>query len=101
MATEDSELASAARKYWSAEGYTPGGVIQIVDCDTHLTEAPDLFTSRASARLKDRVPVIRRVNGVDRWFVGDRDFGSTGGNVIDTANNKLLGRLAFPTLEEG
>src|SRR5580704_2042884 len=120
MAEETTELASAARKYWSADGYTPGGVvrkvdyaaaskglhpslqgIKIVDCDTHITEAPDLFTSRAPARLKSKVPVVRRANGVDRWFVCDRDFGSLGGNVIDPRNNKLLGRLAFPTLDEG
>ncbi|MCK9564410.1 MAG: hypothetical protein M0R02_16990, partial [Bacteroidales bacterium] len=117
QATE--EMASSARKYWSAEGYTPGGVlrevdyaaaskglhpslegIKIVDCDTHFTEAPDLFTSRAPATMKDKVPHVRRVNGVDRWFVGDRDFGTLGGNVIRNDNNKLLGRLAFPTLEE-
>jgi predicted TIM-barrel fold metal-dependent hydrolase len=115
-----SERASAARKYWSAEGYTPGGVIRevdyeaaskgldpalagikIVDCDTHITEAPDLFTSRAPAKFRGRVPEVRRVTGVDRWFVGDRDFGTLGGNVIRTDNNKLLGRLAFPTIDEG
>ena len=69
MADADAkELAQSARKYWSAEGYTEGGVIRevdyatqsggldpmfagikIVDCDTHITEAPDLFTSRAPA----------------------------------------------------
>ena len=111
--SKPSELASAARRYWSDEGYKPGGVIRevdyaknskglrpelegikIVDCDTHLTEAPDLFTSRAPAKYKDKVPHVRRVNGVDRWFVGDRNFGSLGGNVIRTDNNKLLGRLA-------
>ena len=75
--------------------------IKIVDCDTHITEAPDLFTSRAPARLKDKVPTVRRIGGVDRWFVGERDFGTLGGNVIDTHNDKLLGRLAFPTLDEG
>jgi predicted TIM-barrel fold metal-dependent hydrolase len=117
---KQSELASSARRYWSDEGYKPGGMIRqvdyarnsqgvrpelkgikIVDCDTHLTEAPDLFTSRAPARFKDKVPHVRRVNGVDRWFVGERNFGSLGGNVIRTDNNKLLGRLAFPTLDEG
>jgi predicted TIM-barrel fold metal-dependent hydrolase len=117
---KQSEMASAARRYWSDEGYKPGGVIRqvdyasnskglrpelagikIVDCDTHLTEAPDLFTSRAPAKYKDKVPHVRRVEGVDRWFVGDRNFGSLGGNVIRTDNNKLLGRLAFPTMDEG
>ena len=37
---------------------------------------------------------------MDRWFVGDRT-GSLGGNVIRADHNKLLGRLAFPTLDEG
>src|SRR3546814_6074721 len=27
----NNELAGAARKYWSAEGYTPGGVLREVD----------------------------------------------------------------------
>jgi uncharacterized protein len=117
---EHTELASSARRYWAAEGYSPGGVIRevdyaknstgldpslqgikIVDCDTHITEAPDLFTSRASAKFKDRMPRPRRVNGVDKWFVGDRDFGTFGGNVIGADHNKLLGRLAFPTVEQG
>jgi uncharacterized protein len=118
--TDAKELAASARKYWSAEGYTPGGVIRevdyatqsggldpslagikIVDTDTHITEAPDLFTSRAPAALKDKVPHIRRdADGTDRWYVGDRNFGSMGGNVIRADNNKLLGRLAFPKLEE-
>ncbi|MGK2909289.1 MAG: hypothetical protein ACSLE1_05770 [Sphingobium sp.] len=107
-------------KYWSAEGYLPGGVIRevdystqsgglhpslagikIVDTDTHITEAPVLFTSRAPAALKDKVPYVKRdPDGVERWYVGDRNFGSMGGNVIRSDNNKLLGRLAFPTLEE-
>ena len=78
MADNDTkDLASDARKYWSADGYTRGGVIRevdyasqsgglnpalkgikIVDCDTHLTEAPDLFTSRAAAKFKDRMPHV-------------------------------------------
>lgn len=121
MADADpNELATAAKKYWSAEGYTEGGVIRevdyatqsggldpmfagikIVDCDTHITEAPDLFTSRAPAALKDKVPYVKLdADGVERWYVGDRNFGSMGGNVIRKDNNKLLGRLAFPKLEQ-
>ena len=121
MAEADpTELATAAKKYWSAEGYTPGGVIRevdyatqssgldpmfegikIVDTDTHITEAPDLFTSRAPAKYKDKVPYVKLdPDGVERWYVGDRNFGSMGGNVIRKDNNKLLGRLAFPLLEQ-
>jgi uncharacterized protein len=121
MADADAqEIADNARKYWSAEGYTDGGAIRevdyatqsggidpslagikIVDTDTHITEAPDLFTSRAPAALRDKVPYVKRdADGVDRWYVGDRNFGSLGGNVIRADNNKLLGRLAFPKLEQ-
>lgn len=116
MAEADTQdMAQSAKKYWSAEGYTEGGIIRevdyatqsggldpmfegikIVDTDTHITEAPDLFTSRAPAALKDKMPRIERVDGTDKWFVGTRDFGSMGGNVIRKDNNKLLGRLAFP-----
>lgn len=121
MAEADpKEMADAAKMYWAAEGYTPGGVIRevdfakeprgvdplfegikIVDCDTHFTEAPDLFTSRAPAKYKDKVPYLKRDrDGVDRWYIGERNMGSTGGNVIRKDRNKLLGRLAFPTLDE-
>lgn len=122
MADADpNELATSAKKYWNSEGYTDGGVIRevdyatqsggldpmfegikIVDTDTHITEAPDLFTSRAPAKYKDKVPYVKRdTDGVDRWYVGDRNFGSMGGNVIRADNNKVLGRLAFPKLEQG
>ncbi|TAL02773.1 MAG: amidohydrolase [Rhodospirillaceae bacterium] len=121
MANDDNtDLASSARTYWLDAGYSDGGVvrqvdyakaatglhpalqgIKIVDCDTHFTEPPDLFTARVPAKYKDKVPYQRRVNGVDRWFVGDRDFGTFGGNVIKADHNKLLGRLSFRTLDEG
>ena len=111
---DNAEMATAAKKYWSAEGYSDGGIIRevdystqsggidpmfagikIVDCDTHITEAPDLFTSRAPAAMKAKMPRVERIDGLDTWMVGDRNFGSMGGNVIRKDNNKLLGRLAF------
>ncbi len=115
----DSDLANSAKTYWHEQGWSEGGVIRevdygpqargldpifegikIVDCDTHFTEPKDLFTSRAPAGLKHKVPHVVSVNGVDRWRVGDRDFGSMGGNVIRNDNNKLLGRLAYPREED-
>ena len=122
MADIDPELADSARKYWHKDGWAPGGVmrevdyalsakgvhrelqgIKIVDCDTHFTEPADMYTSLAPARYKDKMPTVRRIDGVDRWFVGDRDFGSMiGGNVIRRSDNhKLLGRCSFPTGDEG
>ena len=46
-------------------GYT------IIDVDTHVTESPDLWTSRAPARMKDRVPRIETTeDGRLSWVVG-------------------------------
>ncbi|MFT4026501.1 MAG: amidohydrolase family protein [Novosphingobium sp.] len=111
--------ADDARTYWLDEGRTAGGFvreidhslyaqgthplfngIKIVDCDTHFTEPPDLFQRNAPAGMKDKLPRVVRVDGADRWYVGDRDFGSIGGNVISKDRNKLLGKLAYTTYDD-
>ncbi len=48
------------------ESYRP------IDTDTHITEPPDVWTTRVSKKWGDRVPHIRRVNEQDCWFVGDQ-----------------------------
>jgi predicted TIM-barrel fold metal-dependent hydrolase len=46
-------------------GYT------IIDVDTHVTETPDLWTSRAPASMRDRVPRIETdTDGRISWVVG-------------------------------
>ncbi len=46
-------------------GYT------IIDVDTHVTESPDLWTSRAPAKMKDLVPRIETASdGRLSWIVG-------------------------------
>lgn len=111
--------ADDADRYWLEEGRSAGGFvkvvdyeanskglhplfegIRIVDCDTHFTEPPDLFEANAPAGMKDKMPQVRRVNGADTWFIGDRSFGSLGGNVIGKDHNKLLGRLAYRTYDD-
>jgi uncharacterized protein len=111
--------ADDAKFYWLDEGRTAGGFIReidhslydgvkepllegirIVDCDTHFTEPPDLFQRDAPASMKSKLPRVVRVKGADRWFIGDKDFGSIGGNVIRKDRNKLLGKLAFTTYDE-
>ena len=48
----------------------------IVDADTHVTEAHDLWTSRAPARFKDRVPQVKTLGGNLVWSIdGDRSLG--------------------------
>ncbi|HYP64596.1 MAG TPA: amidohydrolase family protein, partial [Acidocella sp.] len=37
---------------------------------------------------------------IDYWFVGEKNFGSIGGNVIGRDHNKLLGRLAYRTYDD-
>ena len=111
--------ADDARRYWLDEGRGPGGYIRevdfasnsrgvdplfegikIVDCDTHFTEPPDLWTANAPAGLKHKMPYVKRIDGADRWFVGERNFGGIGGNVIAKDRNKLLGRLAFQNYDQ-
>lgn len=111
--------ADDAKRYWLDEGRKgPGFIrevdfahetrgldplfagIRIVDCDTHFTEPADLWIANAPAGMKDKMPHVRRVDGADQWFVGDRHFGSLGGNVIARNRNKLLGKLAFQTYDE-
>jgi predicted TIM-barrel fold metal-dependent hydrolase len=42
--------------------------VKVVDADTHLTERHDLWTKRAPAAFKERVP---RVDGLATWVVED------------------------------
>lgn len=41
----------------------------IIDVDTHLTEPKDLWTSRAPAAWKDRVPQVKVVDGKEAWVL--------------------------------
>jgi predicted TIM-barrel fold metal-dependent hydrolase len=53
--------------------------LKVVDTDTHYTEPPDLWTSRAPGKFKDRMP--RVVKGVERpqWVInGDQFFSFAG-----------------------
>ena len=46
--------------------------LPVIDTDTHYTEPPDLWTSRAPSKLKDRVLRVERAeNGMDFWRIGD------------------------------
>ena len=51
--------------------------IQIIDADTHITEPHDLWTSRAPAKYKDRVPQVKTVDVQGCWMIdGDKVIGS-------------------------
>ncbi len=54
-------------------GYT------IIDVDTHVTEAPDLWVSRVPARMRDDVPRLDTdAKGRQWWYVGDRRIANPG-----------------------
>jgi predicted TIM-barrel fold metal-dependent hydrolase len=59
--------------------------VRVVDADTHLTERHDLWTKRAPAAFKDRVPRVTQVDGCATWVVeGDVVLGRAGaGGVVD------------------
>ena len=52
----------------------------IIDADTHVTEAADLWTSRVPARLKDRVPRVEwdEEKQEQAWYIGDQWINSVG-----------------------
>ena len=51
----------------------------INDVDTHVTEAPDVFTARVPAADRDRVPYVKRDSkGRDAWYLGDKRMAVVG-----------------------
>ena len=51
--------------------------IKVIDADTHLTEPHDLWTKRAPAKFKDRVPQVKMLDGVRSWVIdGNQSIGT-------------------------
>ncbi|MBM4265423.1 MAG: amidohydrolase [Deltaproteobacteria bacterium] len=74
----------------------------IVDVDTHFTEPPDFWMSRAPASLRDRAPRVERTpDGREQWVV-DRDLvlGPVGYCVIRPDGSKANGRVSLDTFAE-
>ena len=65
--------------------------IHIVDCDSHFTEPPDLWSARAAGAYKDRMPVQKTVNGRTAWYLDGELWASVGGNTIRRGREKVLG----------
>jgi predicted TIM-barrel fold metal-dependent hydrolase len=74
----------------------------IIDVDTHFTEPPDLWTARAPARLRERVPRVERdAHGRDQWVVdGGKVLGPVGYCVIRADGSKARGRVTLDTFAE-
>lgn len=77
------------------------GDAKVFDADTHFTEPPDLWTSRAPAAYKDKVPHMETVDGQSSWFVeGDTRWLSVGVGVMDREGTKVRGKLTLSSLDE-
>jgi len=64
--------------------------VKVVDADTHLTEAHDLWTKRAPAKYKDRMPHVEEIDGQPTWVVDGTPLGfAGGGGVIDRQGEKF------------
>ncbi len=75
--------------------------IPVIDVDTHYTEPPDLWSSRAPAALKDTAPRVVERAGKLRWVVDrDLELGPPGFCVVRPDGSKLRGRWTLPTFEE-
>jgi uncharacterized protein len=69
----------------------PRESVKVIDADTHLTERHDLWTTRAPAALKDRVPRVADVDGAATWVVDGAVLGRAGaGGVV--GRNGVKGR---------
>lgn len=75
--------------------------IPIFDIDTHYTEQPDLWTSRAPTKYRDMVLNVREQdNGHQAWFVADQFVTMTGPGVVDADMEKRYGVITLPRYEE-
>ena len=66
--------------------------VKVIDVDTHITEWDDLWTSRAPASLKDRVPQVRQVDGKRTWVIeGDTYLAQGSSSAIRSDGSKCTG----------
>jgi predicted TIM-barrel fold metal-dependent hydrolase len=73
--------------------------LQVIDADTHLVEVGDLWTSRAPASVRDRVPHVEEVDGEPTWVMEGTPLGPAfRGSVIardGTKTDTVVARAEF------
>ncbi len=69
----------------------------VVDADSHWCEAPDLFTKRAPAAFRDRVPRVEEVDGQSMWVFDGQPVGrfSAGGVIGRDGSKESAHRALF------
>ena len=71
--------------------------LKIIDTDSHWSEPYDLWTSRAPAKYRDRVPRMATIDGKCRWWFDDAiPIGlPIASSVVDPAGEKVTGTVFF------
>jgi uncharacterized protein len=68
--------------------------IAIIDVDTHFSEPHDLWTSRASPGMRDRVPQVKTIDGKLSWVIDGSQpigFGASAASVVRPDGSKARG----------
>jgi len=76
------------------------GDILLVDCDSHFTEPPDLWSSRAPKAQQDQMPRMQTEDGMTCWYVNGKVLSSIGGNTFERNKGKKLGTLTIQPFED-
>ena len=70
--------------------------IKVIDVDTHLSEPLDLWTSRAPAKWKERVPQVRELDGKPTWVIdGNRSLGVGSASSVVHADGRKADGVEF------
>jgi predicted TIM-barrel fold metal-dependent hydrolase len=67
---------------------------KVIDVDTHLVEPHDLWTKRAPAKFKDRVPQVKVQDGVRSWIIDGNKVllkGAVPASTVKADGSKWLG----------
>ncbi|HEV8296828.1 MAG TPA: amidohydrolase family protein [Acidimicrobiales bacterium] len=66
----------------TATAARPFAGLKVIDVDAHITEPDDLWTSRAPAAYRDRVPTVVEVDGTRMWSLDGVVIGRAGGGSV-------------------
>src|SRR4051794_28906889 len=59
-----------------------GRPTRVIDADSHMKEPHDLWTSRATAATRDRMPHVAEIDGDLVWVVGSEVLSTNRGGVV-------------------